>query len=276
MKYTLKYALWTLNGYLGRRVSLGTPHKVTILITYFHPVRMKQIGPQLRNILKCNFVEKVIVSNHNPDIRIEDKVEIRDKRLVCINQPIARPCGYRWHIATSLDGEYLIAIDDDILLFPLQLKTLFQHLVQEPEVPHGFSGMLHLQDGEFQYREYEDLEVDYLTEVYAVTPNHIKRYAEIAQSITEQDATLLKGYGDCDFIVISQTAKQNPKIHKVNRLFKSDTFKTPGIANHKDPEYSENIEKVARLVEQIRSRDQVPTVPAPECVNRFETTFFRI
>ncbi len=62
----LKYVLWTLNGYVGRTVSAHAPQKVTVLITYYHPARMQHIEPQVRNILKCTFVDKLVISNHNP------------------------------------------------------------------------------------------------------------------------------------------------------------------------------------------------------------------
>ena len=259
----LKYALWTLNGYVGRKMSIDRPQKATVLITYFHPVRMNYIGSQVRNILKCTFVDKVIVSNHNPDIRIEDKVNISDKRLICMNQPTKRACGYRWRIANALKAEYLVTIDDDVLLFPSQLKILFEHLLREPEVPHGFSGMLHLEDGEFQYREREDIDVDYLCEVYAVTRKHVVRYAELENLLAEQDVTLLDTVDRLgDFIVISQTGDRNPSIHKVGRLFRSDTFKTPGVANHKDEQFGVSIAEVSLAVDKIRSRDLAQTLDA--------------
>jgi hypothetical protein len=225
----VRFAQWTLNGYFGRTLSLKIPQKLTVLITYYQPVRMKHIGPQLRNILKCNFVEKVLVSNHNPDVRIEDKVHVRDNRVVCINQDIARPCGYRWRIANLLEAEYLVAVDDGILLFPSQLKALFQYLISEPDIPHGVSGMLHLENDEFQFREREDIDVDYLCEVYAVTKKHVERYFDTVCSLVDHDEALpatIERLGD--FIVISQTGARNPRIHNVGRLFRSDTFKTQG------------------------------------------------
>jgi choline kinase len=88
---------------------------------------MKHINPQVRNILKCDFVEKLVISNHNPEMSIENKVETRDKRLVFINQETKRGCGYRWVIANGFNPEYLIVVDDDILLFPSQLQKLFEN-----------------------------------------------------------------------------------------------------------------------------------------------------
>jgi hypothetical protein len=155
----IRQTFWTLNGYIGKNLSLDTPQKVTVLITYFHPARMTHIEPQIRNILKCNFVDKLVISNHNPDICINEKVKVNDNRVVFLNQSVKRGCGYRWLIANELDPEYLIVVDDDLLLFPSQLARLFKHLVNEPEIPHGMSGYLRSENGELEFYEKENMTV---------------------------------------------------------------------------------------------------------------------
>jgi hypothetical protein len=253
VKFSLGHGLWVLNGYLGRPISLGVPHKVTVLITYYNQVRMKHINPQLRSLLKCAFVDQVIVSNHNPEVKINDLINIRDNRLSILNQNVRRSCGYRWQIAKELESEYFVVIDDDILLFPSQLKGLFECLISEPKVPHGFSGMIHMKDGNFQYRERENIDVHYLCEVYAVTKTHIARYFEMQGILAKQDESLpdaVERLGD--FILISQTGTQNPKIHKVGRIIKSETFKAPGVANHKDKEFAFVLSDVSQAVDNIQ------------------------
>lgn len=249
----IRQALWLLNGYIGRTESIDTPQKVTILLTYYHPSRMNRIDSQVRNFLKCTFVEKIVITNHNPDVKIEEKIKIRDDRLIWSNQEVRRGNGYRWRIANTLDGKYFIVIDDDVQLFPSQLKSLFQYLISEPEIPHGFSGQLLLSDDKFWYRERENIEVDYLCELYAVTQHHIKRYAELVQLIFEEDKTLSDFVERfADHIVISQTTSYNPKIHKISRPLRSETFKTPGIATHKDEHFEENVIKVCRAVKKLK------------------------
>ena len=257
------YALWALNAYIGKTVSLDIPQRVTVLMTYYHPARMNHIDLQVRNILKCAFVEKVVVSNHNPDVRIEDKANVRNQRVVYINQPARRACGYRWRVASALNAEYLVVVDDDILLLPSQLKTLFQQLILAPQVPHGFSGVVYVGNDQFEFRQRENIEVQYLCEVYAVTQDHVKRYSEMERLIVERDETLrdtVERYGD--FVVISQTGAQNPRIHKVSRLFRADTFKTHGVANHKDEEFDSSMLQVSRAVERIRSQRLAQPVDA--------------
>jgi hypothetical protein len=253
----IRFAQWNLSGYLSPTYSLDDAQKVTVLIAYHAPERMIHINSQIRNILKCTFVERVIVSNHNPEVNIEKMIGIKTKRLVCINQNVRRRCGYRWRIANGLDANYLIVIDDDVLLFPGQLKRLCQHLIQEPEFPHGISGMVHMQSGELHFREQENIDVHYLCEVYAVTKDHVERFFEIERLLVEQDETTHESIEQhADFLVISRTGSRNPKIHKVGRLFRSDTFKTPGVAVHKDEHFAESRDRVFRALKEIQSQKQ--------------------
>lgn len=242
-----------INGYVGREVHSAVPQKVTVLITYFNPIRMKDIDSQIRNILKCSFVEEIIISCHNPDVQIEDRVSVRDSRVTFMNQNQARACGYRWRIAQALPSTYLILIDDDILLFPSQLKTLFEALVGDPSVPHGFSGLLRADNGGYQYREHENIRLHYLCEVYAVTKKHVDRYFEMERFLGECNNALPKAIEDLgDYILISQTSDQNPRIHNAGRIFRSETFKSPGIANHKDGRFEAVLADVSAGVESIR------------------------
>lgn len=252
----IKYLFWKTNGYFGRRITLEIPQKVTVLITYYNPLRMEHIDPQIRNILKCQFVDKIFVSNHNPEIQIEDMVKIRDERLVFLNQKTQRGCGYRWIIANEINPEYLIVVDDDILLFPSQLRTLFENLIKEPEIPHGISGMLHLDDGEFEFHEKENMQVDYLCETYAVSRQNLHRYLELESFVTKDDSLSKMIESSADFMLISQTGSQNPKIHNVGRLFRCPTFNEPGVAVHKAPGFDANMVEVSRALNNLIGLDR--------------------
>jgi hypothetical protein len=248
----LKYIYWVLNGYLGWPIHSMQDRKTVVLLTYFNPVRMDDIDSQIRNILKCTFVEAIVISNHNPDVRIEEKVNIRDNRVKFLNQDIRRACGYRWRIAGQLASEYLLVIDDDILLFPSQLKTLFEALIKDPSVPHGFSGMVMAEDGGYEYFEQVDMRVHYLCEVYGVAKKHINRYFEMEQLLAEQDKSLpdvVERLGD--YILISRTAEENPLIHDAGRIFRSATYKSQGVANHKDKEFLQVLSDVTRALRKV-------------------------
>jgi hypothetical protein len=206
---------------------------------------MNYIEPQIRNILKCDFVDRLIISNHNPEIKIEAKVKTRDNRIVILNQDISRGCGYRWKVASWFDPEYLIVIDDDLFLFSWQLAKLFTHLVIRPELPHGLAGFLRVNNTSFEYHEREDIALDYLCEVYAVTGNHLRRYHELEQLVGRKNGNVVDLIQSAtDFMIISQTGRNKPLIHNVGRLLRNPTFKKPGVAVHKEKNFAESMLQV--------------------------------
>ena len=250
-KYSFKTLLWILSAYVGKPNWVESPEKLTVLITYFNPVRMKKINHQIRNILKCEFVDKLIISNHNPDIHIEDKIKINEERLTILNQLVKRGCGFRWLVANGFDFKYLIVIDDDFLISSQQLASLFRRLLEEPNIPHGLAGMNCLPAGGFEYRDKENVAVDFLCEVYAVTKSHLDRFMEINSSISF-DANIARIVDStADFMIISQTGTSRPKIHDVGRLFRDETFKTEGVAVHKNQTFEEHVGQILDALKSL-------------------------
>jgi hypothetical protein len=78
---------WIVNGHFGRNISIDIPEKTTVIIPSYSVERVRYLEPQVRSILKCDFIEKIIISNHNPQILPEGWVKINDGRLKLINQP---------------------------------------------------------------------------------------------------------------------------------------------------------------------------------------------
>jgi len=251
----LKYNLWALNGFVGLRQSSKYDQKVTVLITYYNPVRMKHVNHQIRNILKCDFVEKVIISNHNPDIDINTLVEVKSKQVIVLNQDVRRGCGYRWQVAQQFAPDYLIVVDDDILLFPWQLKTLFNSLITEPEIPHGFAGMVRQKDGYLEYRQKEDRSIDYLCEIYAITGSQLERYGTLRGEVVKNESLTKIVDSAADFMVVSQTGSRNPKIHDGGRLFRCPTYNAEGVAVHMDNSFDTGILEVIKSLDDIASRN---------------------
>ena len=249
----LVYYLWMINGYVGPKWTLPTSKKLTVLITYYSPTRIAHVTHQIRNLLRCDFVEKLIISSHNPDLKIEDHVNVSDPRLILLNQSVRRLCGYRWFVAREFSPEYLIVIDDDIVLFPEQLKVLYEQLLKNPQIPHGLSGMIHRENGTLQFRQRENIDVHYLCEIYAVTNEHLERYFEMVQLLEQQHRDLPEAIDRLgDFIVISQTGTQNPKIHEAGRIFRDETFNVPGVAIHKDDQFASIVKDVSKAVKELR------------------------
>jgi hypothetical protein len=56
-----------------------------------------------------------------------------------------------------------------------------------------------------------------------------------------------------DFVVISQTGPQNPRIHRAGRIFRDDTYNVRGVANHKEEPFSIVVNKVSKAVDGLRA-----------------------
>lgn len=259
----IKYYLWAFNGFIGLKFRSNLHQKATILFTYFNPVRMKHLNHQLRNIFKCDFVGQVIISNHNPEIDIASLILVRDERIKVVNQPIRRGCGHRWLVANEFSPEYLIVVDDDVLIFPWQLRLLFEALVAEPDVPHGFAGMVQHEDGFLEYRQEEERSLDYICEIYALTGAHLKRYMELRNEVIKDESLKQMVESAADFMIVSRSGSRAPKIHDAGHLFRCPTYNAAGVAVHKDNDFNSSMMGVARALNALASShptaDPVPT-----------------
>ena len=218
------YWRWLLNSYICSNQSINGNNKVIVILASYHIERMKNIQPLVRSISKCDFVDKIIVSNHNPDVFIEDWVKIKDERLQLINQPTRRGPGYCWTLADKEDSEFFILIDDDFLIFPRQLKILFQHLVEQPDVPHGVTGFL-----KARYYQSREMEVVTLNQIYAITRAHLEKYIELAETIRAIDPSAYDSIEPyAHEIIISKTGKNKPKIHNIGPVTRCHTARKSG------------------------------------------------
>lgn len=256
----VKYFLWALNGFIGLRFRANVPRKATVLITYYSPPRMKHINNGLRNILKCDFVGSVIVSNHNPQIDIGTLIKVRDERITVVNQKVRRGCGHRWLVANEFSPEYLIVVDDDVFIFPWQIKRLFEALAAEPEIPHGLAGMVYHTDGSWEYRQEEEISLDFICEVYALTGTQLKRYMELRNEIIRDESLRNIVEFAADFMIVSRSGSRSPKIHHAGKLFRCPTYDEVGVAVHRNSDFNLSILGVARA---LNDRFLHPQMSAP-------------
>lgn len=245
------HLLWIVNGFLGFKSYWSDTRHVTVLITYFNPVRMKHINHQIRNLLKCDFVEKVIISNHNPDINIEALINVTSDRVVVRNQQIRRGCGYRWWVANDFSPEFLIVADDDLLLFPRQIKKLFAALIHEPQMPHGFAGMIQQSDYALEYHQKENRIVDYLCEIYAITGEQLKQYTKLSREIIKDETLKNMVEFSADFIITSRTGSQKPHIHHTSHILRCPSFNQTGVAVHREQVFLESVRGVVLALDKI-------------------------
>lgn len=250
-------AAWRLNGRVGPVIGRDLAERATVLITYFAPDRLHHAASQLRNVLRCACVERVIALNHNPEVTL-GHLGIDDSRLVVIDHPERRGCGHRWSVAARFDPPYLIVIDDDLLLFSWQVARLFRHLLEQPEVPHGLAGMVLDADGSLGYLQRRDQAVDLLCEAYAVTRQHLQAFARLSAAAAREAEVAGLIEQSADFVAISRAGAGRPRVHDVGRILRCETFDRAGVAIHKRPEFGSSIDAVLAALDRLEASDSRP------------------
>jgi hypothetical protein len=223
---------------LERDTCIGQPitqKAAAVLLSYKRPKNLQWIS---KSLLKTNLISRIIVSNNNPDIRMEDWFDFTDSRLEFINQNTRRRAGYRFEIAKDLDDEYFIFIDDDLFLTPFQITTVFNALLSNPSVPHGVWGQrfwkngekISWQDGISNY----DGELDVINRTYFLTRLHVNKFTLLIKELGLHSITDLK-FGDD--IILSFSGDKRPICHDVGFLLNCPTKDSISIAIWKENEF---------------------------------------
>ena len=236
--------VWSCITRFGPSYPWQQPQKATAILLSYKRQRNRNIEPIVRSLLRCNCIDKIIVSNNNPEVRMQDWVKLSDPRLHLINQDQHRSCGYRWNIAKSEPCEYFLAVDDDMLLYPKQLTKLFARLLDKPQVPHGVIGSCYdlnkKKNGHFAYSycKYKELRVDVLHCVYAVTKQHVSQYFNYLEKVHMDgliEVTHTVRFGDD--VVMSQTGIGPAVIHDLGKLLHCPSSNVEGVANYLEPDF---------------------------------------
>lgn len=251
----LLYWKWVLHVRTCREISVPSASKVTVVLTAYRQERMRNLDPLVRSVLKCRFVEKVIVSNDNPQMRIADEVVVRDERLVLVDQPARRGCQHRWEVARAENAAYYIAIDDDVFLYPKQLALLFKHLLNRPEVPHGLCGC----KMPFEFHEGQEREVDLLYEIYAITREHLQVYFDCIERLKTCGYLPAGGLNTpCDFVVISHSGSGDPVIHDAGFVARCPSAHAEGVATFKEDGFVNQTVELFAAVREVEAHRRLP------------------
>ncbi|MEQ1731524.1 MAG: glycosyltransferase family A protein [Vicinamibacterales bacterium] len=216
-------------------MSIGGTERLTVIIPSYHVKRARNLEPLVRACLRCSFVERVVVSNHNPKLRLVDWISVDDPRLQLLEEGRRHGCGHAWTIAAQLDADYFFVIDDDQLLNASQLARLFRALVADPEVPHGLCGERH-----GQYLERRAAEVDVLYNVYAVTRAHVDAFharARELQASRHIRADEIEYFADD--IIVSRCGNGLARIHDAGFVLRCRTGNQPGVAIFKEAGFAD-------------------------------------
>ncbi len=239
-------AAFALAGRWPWRVSIPRPERLTVVLPVFHAVRARNLTPQIRALRRCAFVDRIIISNHNPDLTVEDHLGIGDRRISVISQETRAGAGKRWDTAIGAVADYILVIDDDLCIFPGQIARLFKRLIEDPSIPHGLVGT-----DRATWHQEADLSVDILHEIYAVTGAHVQHYFELNDELNRAGVSSDVVEWWADDIVISRCGETRPRIHNLGRILRTSTADEAGIAVHRAPGF---VEKRASVLEALPPR----------------------
>jgi glycosyltransferase involved in cell wall biosynthesis len=225
-------SVWMARKRLGLQEDPGELPKFSAVILSYK--RMENVQRIVDALLACDFLDEVVVSNNNPEVRMADHLRIRSPRVRVIDQPTRCFASIRFELALGLKCDHFLFIDDDIFLSPSQITRLALRCVADGQRVHGISGhAYHYEAVEGQFVEGEhahgtDQEVDVLHEVYAVRRPHLITYFELlrASGLPDDQSRI------CDDIFLSFSGEARPAVHDVGRVLKCESWDDPAVALH--------------------------------------------
>ena len=212
-------ARWMMAVTRGPTVHAATPVTCgVVLLSYARAPNMEMVA---RSFLKCAFVERVVISNNDPSVRLRDWIAIRDPRLVLVDQPAPTRQGIRLQLLAELGCAIAVTVDDDRFLFPEQIRRLVEEVHGDPDAPHGFEGEK-VQRPEIRSRHGDypfatgvtgtDTVVDTLTGGYFLTADQARTCLDTTRRL---GITELAGFGNGEDLVMSRSGRAPARIHDV-------------------------------------------------------------
>lgn len=220
-----------------------------ILLSYKRPQNINRI---LTSLKYCLFVQEIILSNNNPDLKIIDYIKIKDDRLRIINQKERCYPSIRFDLSREAKCKYLIAIDDDIFPRPKQLLALYDALRTDSRMPHGFGGQIFDEKGEkvSHFISNRNLPVEALIWIFAYTKEHVNRYFELLEK-AGLDNNSLKFNED---VPLSFSGSDYARSHYVGKLENCETSNTIGIASYQEDGFGEQRKTLIQIMRKLTSR----------------------
>ncbi len=229
--YLLGYLRWQRDARHGPRVATAGPEKATVILLNYK--RVRNLEPMARSLLRCDFVEKILVCNNNPRYRMADWIRLGDERLHLIDQPRETVSSIRFRIACEEPGPYFLAIDDDVFLYPRQVKRLFEELLARPESPHGIQGENFLGEaspGTFLGWDVNlcgfEGQADDINTCYAFTREHALEADRLARCLGLDLGNIHMGSD----VILSASGRERPFLHDVGEVLHCLSQHRRGVA----------------------------------------------
>lgn len=241
------FPLWFRLGGAGCGAWTRREKLTVVLLSYGRAANLNTI---VAACLACPFVQRIILSNNNPQVRMRDFVPQRDSRLRITDQTARCFPSKRYELARDSGDPWLLCIDDDTFLTPRQIRSLFEALLADSTVPHSIAGENFRPEGGFA--EYlfgapgKPEPVDCLVWAYAFTRQHAERYFELLHKLGVDNATFRAN----EDIVLSHAGEARPLVHNFGALHLCGSRDAEDVATSKQAGFRNARE---RLLEKVKS-----------------------
>lgn len=239
---------------LGYRVSLDAPAKATVIILSYK--RAKNIPAIVRNALLCEFVNRIVVCNNNPDVELVSYLPMRDARLELVQQDRRRWPSYRYELARKYHSDYYICIDDDYFPSPWQLKKLFVALLSDPGSPVGSAGQVYdsgagtLRGARRKLWSWRNQTryVDVILQIYVFTRNHLEKYFDLLRAIGVENEAVHSS----EDVILSFAGTKRPLLMDVREICECATSRDAAIATHRQEGFDAYRHDLYQRLRQVR------------------------
>ncbi|MEM8884727.1 MAG: hypothetical protein AAGD14_11705 [Planctomycetota bacterium] len=235
-----------------RRSAAGLPPATVILMSYRRPGNMRAI---VGEVLRLGFVERVVVSNNNPDVAL--RISIRDRRLAILQQDRHRRASIRMALARDTAGERFLTCDDDLFLRAEQMEELYRRFLAQPEIVHGLVGSMRLPPGTDKSARSDlrgDRELDVVSRVAAFSRAHVDGWFRNLATLGLDSPDELQNGED---ILLSLAGSGRPRCHDLGPLLECETTYRRGIALSREEGFHDRRRRIYdRLVRDHRARGQ--------------------
>jgi hypothetical protein len=218
------------------RVPLHAKASATVIILSYK--RMRNISRIVRSVLLCDFVDRVIVCNNNPDVDLRPYVPERDARLDLLQQNTRQWPSYRYELARDCPSSYYICIDDDVFPTPWQLRKLFTALLRKPDAPvcsagqiwdRGAGRLRSIKHSPWSRRRRpQSRPVHALMQMHAFTREHLERYFRLVEEMGIENAAVHSS----EDVIVSFAGRTRPKLQDVGYVAECPTAYDLQIATH--------------------------------------------
>ena len=216
----------------GSVVSIDQAEKVTvILLNYKRPWNMSML---VRMLLKCEFVEKILLCNNGALHPVYPKGGNKRVKVVTLSEN-ACPI-HRFALAKEESAEHFLFLDDDLLLSPEQIKVMFLALLADASCVHGVCGEKIEDDTINHYLHGKDMELDILNRAYACTAEHISNFFTLLGGLTQSELAVAPFRDD---IILSMSSEHAPRCYDIGSFLSCPSCSQHGVAVFQNEEFTD-------------------------------------